>query len=433
MNTRLLHTTIFSVGLVLLLSACGFFFSNEDLGQHGQLTLYLGESDSSRAVYDPPVKLPTFSAVTISINGKTVSYTRGSNNSYNVPIPEEKNYTVDIKAVVNHSGNDSFPFIKSLEGSAEGPFKNNAAAIPLSLRETEVVLLGQPSGGQSVLFSYADPADGTPINVTNLGIQINNSISPFDFDPYGNLFIWNHVNDKFQLTKVNKDKNEAVTDIIENRPYGIGYDRKGGRVYYTTKVWVVVTDVLTLYSVDSTGTKQQQWTDSEGVFGYFSDQQFVSTHNDGNDTFIYVGVDTGNLSTLFATNIPTILKFKQENNNVTFIGSAAVGSNAHIRDLKVIDDTVYVIIGSDNDSNILALDVNAPIVNEVINISNAKVLQAAAGTYHFQRIVGWDDDAIHVFEWRAPDIRRITKLQRGGELATIGTSINLDDTIYWRQ
>ncbi|WP_010253983.1 hypothetical protein [Treponema primitia] len=412
MNKRLLHTTIFSIALVLLLSACSFFFSNEDLGLSKQLTIYLGDRDSSRAVYDLPGELPTFSKVIIRINGEEKDYTRGSDNSYNVPIPEENDYTVDIKALVDHSGNDLFPFIKSLGGSAKGPFPNNLAAIPLSLRETGIVLLGQPSGNQSPLFSYIDLPGGTPKNVTNLRIKSDNIIPSFDFDPYGNLFIWNYVNGKFQLTKVN-DKNEAITGISENQPYGIGYDRKGGRIYYTTKSLGII---ITLYSVDSTGTRQKQWTDTGDLFEFFSDLQFVSTHNNGNDTFIYIGVDTG----VLVKDVPTILKYKQDG---TSIGSVELDTKAHLRDLRVIDNYLYAIVESTNNtSSIRAIDANAPVTAEKIDISKAKTT-ADAGTHYFQRIVGWDDDSLYVLE-SGTGVHRITKLSRDLENPT--TVLNLD-------
>jgi hypothetical protein len=71
MDRRFLHTAFFSVVLLALMGSCGFFFSNETLPGH--LTLYLGDTNSARALNDPPKDFPKFSDVTIRItnDGKT--------------------------------------------------------------------------------------------------------------------------------------------------------------------------------------------------------------------------------------------------------------------------------------------------------------------------------------------------------------------------
>jgi hypothetical protein len=444
MRRHLLHTLLFSAALLALLGSCGFFFSDE--GQGEQLTIYLGDVNSARAAFnDLPKDFPKFSDVTIRITSgeKTAAYSRQGNGPFSVLVPSEK-YTVDIHARVSHSASgDKFPFAKAFGGSAEGPFRDNAAAIALSLEETEIIIPVKGGTTTSNQIEFVPFINGRPLVAgKQLFFNPENPTLAFDLDPYGNLFTWSYNSFNtppvYEIAMINGRDLPSIGWYSSPEPiYNIGYDKKNGRIYYTSNEETIEIHYFDLSKDD--GTPHSLTMDFTGsianiatlLIGGIEAKKVIAVNprNDGAD--IYIGVNRKSESDAVILKY-TVVAEKQAEKQKAVYGNHVEITDRRIIDLRVIDNYVYAITENTigGDAAIIAIDAN----NKDDNFKHPSLfLPKPIGDkpYYFQRIVGWDTGFIDVLEyWDDGNGRRISKISR--DLKHIeDTGLVVLDTLCW--
>jgi hypothetical protein len=420
------------------MGSCSFFFSSE--GLPGQLTIYLGDAHSARALNDPPDNFPGFSDATIRITsgGKTESYSLKGNGPFNVPVPSEK-YTVDVNAQVSHPANgtgDKFPFAKSFGGSAEGPFPDNTAVIALSLGETEIIV--PVKGDTDTQFKFVSLINTPSLTAGKpLSLQSTDTTPAFDLDHYGRLFTWDYQ-DSYRIVRIggNEKQSFELLNSIPSLP-GISYDKKHERVYFVSegsleKIKISYLDLSG--DAEITGSLTMKFGVSfnnamaQLFSGEISERKVITLDTRNNNTYIYIGAGVGSES---ADSI--VLKYEVKDKEVVSIDHVTI-TGSRIKDLRVIDNYVYAITESINTSGatIIAIDADKEKVAGFEKPSRSLPIITANNPYYFQRIVGWDTGSIYVLEcWGTPVAYRISKISR--DLKRIeDTGLNVPDAVYWK-
>jgi hypothetical protein len=442
MKKTVLHMTILSLVLLLTAGSCGFFFNNDGFITPGYIIVFPGDTQARTAWAVPPSKFPPFSKVTIRVtgNGTAADYSFSGNGPYSVPVPGGT-YTVTLIADVYHlvhPGEDAFPFAKSFGGSAWGPFPNNIATIPLSLRETKIIYPGDAdtvNNTYSIVSATDLSAESATKVVPDLSFSPDFPIPAFDIDPYGNLFTWewdsSEYPNAYTISSFPKSANVPLFPAIsESEPRSIAYDRKQGRLYYATLESGA--NEITINYIDSSAPNGQAITidvipdDIKVILGDFV-TGLIAVHSSNGTVSIYVDALTG-----ISLNKPVLLKYKLAGNTADFIGYAQLGdSPAIIRDMRVIGDYVYVITGDTSTSagKIWAFPTKAPINQHAI-FSNPT--STADNGQYFQQIVGWDDKYIYALEWNdvnsSSPISCITRLSKNLQVLEQGPN---NTALYW--